>query len=25
VYFYPKDLEGHIERSYRPGESGIEP
>jgi acyl-homoserine-lactone acylase len=22
VYFYPKDLEGHIERSYRPGESG---
>jgi acyl-homoserine-lactone acylase len=20
VYFYPKDLEGHIERSYRPGE-----
>jgi acyl-homoserine-lactone acylase len=25
VYFYPKDLEGHIERSYRPGKSGIEP
>ena len=20
VYFYPKDLEGHIERSYRPGD-----
>jgi acyl-homoserine-lactone acylase len=25
VYFYPKDLEGHIERSYRPGESGGTP
>ena len=25
VYFYPKDLEGHIERSYRPGESGSGP
>ena len=23
VYFHPKDLEGHIERSYRPGGSGI--
>jgi acyl-homoserine lactone acylase PvdQ len=20
IYFYPKQLEGHIERSYRPGE-----
>ena len=20
VYFYPADLEGHVERSYRPGE-----
>jgi acyl-homoserine-lactone acylase len=25
VYFYSKDLEGHIERSYRPGESGSAP